>query len=84
MKSFIYLTIVDCSREKTSAFEFFSRSVASILVAVDMQPILTISAEHGVDNHASQEAITAICTTENNNFLITGDTSGNMKLHDIS
>lgn len=46
--------------------------------------ILSISAGHGVANHPSQEAITSLGTTSNNNFLLTGDTSGNLKLHDIS
>lgn len=34
--------------------------------------------------HPEDDGISAIATTKDNNFLITGDTSGQMKLWDIS
>lgn len=35
-------------------------------------------------NHQPDDALTSIATTEDNNFIITGDTSGRMKLFDIT
>ncbi len=43
------------------------------------QPVFTLDGEHD-----KLDSISTIATTDDNNWIITGDTSGNMKLWDLN
>jgi WD40 repeat protein len=47
--------------------------------SIAQPPVLTMYADH-----PQEDSLTAIATTDDNNFILTGDTSGQMKLWDFS
>lgn len=48
-------------------------------VTAGRQPVFTLYGDH-----EKLDSLSAIATTDDNNWLITGDTSGNMKLWDLT